>query len=235
MINIMNKINKKICHMREKYMNHFSPNYQYTTHSYSQYGEDLLIAAHFENMNNGFFVDLGAHHPFRFSNTNIFYDKGWRGINVEPNPDAISLFDKYRDKDINLQCGIGLCDASMIYYMYKEPAFNTFSKKYSEESPSPLVKKLTIPIRKLSDILDQNLPSHISKIDLLNIDIEGFELEALKSNNWNKYIPQYILLENGYSKTIQTDLQDECTLFLKEKKYSIVSKHYNTLLFQYKE
>ena len=46
----------------------------------------------FEECKSGFYVDIGAHHPKRFSNTYFFYKRGWSGITVEPNSDAIKLF-----------------------------------------------------------------------------------------------------------------------------------------------
>ena len=44
---------------------------------YSQNGEDLILNRLFENKEKGFFIDVGAHHPIRFSNTYLFYKKGW--------------------------------------------------------------------------------------------------------------------------------------------------------------
>jgi len=79
-------------------------------HSYSQDGEDMLLRPLLmESVPDykGFFVDIGAHHPFRFSNTMHFYELGWHGINVEPTPAAIALFNQYRSNDINLNVGIG--------------------------------------------------------------------------------------------------------------------------------
>ena len=55
--------------------------------SYAQEGEDLILYRMiYGKIDKGFYVDVGAHHPKRFSNTYFFYRKGWRGINVEPMP-----------------------------------------------------------------------------------------------------------------------------------------------------
>ena len=61
--------------------------------SYSQEGEDMVLRSFFEGQKNykGFFVDVGAHHPYRFSNTLHFYKKGWRGINIDPQPGMQAL------------------------------------------------------------------------------------------------------------------------------------------------
>lgn len=75
--------------------------------SYSQSGEDRALYRYFERQDNGFYVDVGAHHPFRFSNTCIFYARGWRGINIDAMPQSMALFRKYRKNDINLEVAIG--------------------------------------------------------------------------------------------------------------------------------
>src|SRR3989344_293995 len=69
--------------------------------SYSQQGEDLIIDKLLVGKKKGFYVDVGAHDPVRFSNTKRFYDKGWSGINIDPNPWLIKKFQKQRDRDIN--------------------------------------------------------------------------------------------------------------------------------------
>lgn len=74
----------------------------YAKKSYSQEGEDMVLQRIFDGKTNGFYVDVGAHHPFRFSNTYFFYRLGWSGINIEPNPEASDLFQSARRKDINL-------------------------------------------------------------------------------------------------------------------------------------
>ncbi len=71
--------------------------------SYSQEGEDLILQRFFETKENGFYIDVGAHNPTRFSNTFIFYLKGWRGINIEPTPGSKTAFDSVRPKDLNIE------------------------------------------------------------------------------------------------------------------------------------
>jgi hypothetical protein len=81
------------------------PQHLHKNGSYSQDGEDMVLKVFFyENKRKyeGFYIDVGAHHPFRFSNTAFFYQKGWRGINIEPTPDLIKKFKRYRKRDINL-------------------------------------------------------------------------------------------------------------------------------------
>jgi hypothetical protein len=74
----------------------------------------------------GFYIDVGAHHPFRFSNTALFYKKGWQGINIEPDPSLIKNFNKYRTRDINLNFGVANEEKDLNFFIFNEPAFNTF-------------------------------------------------------------------------------------------------------------
>ena len=64
----------------------------------------------FENRKHykGFYIDVGIHHPYRFSNTVNFYQNGWRGINIQPTPGVIRLFNIFRRCDININIGIDI-------------------------------------------------------------------------------------------------------------------------------
>ena len=105
----------------------------YARKSYSQEGEDMILRRLFEKQKTGFYVDVGAHHPKRFSNTLFFYKKGWHGINIDAMPNSMSLFDKIRPRDINLEVPISEKKQKLKYYMFNEPALNGFSKELAEK------------------------------------------------------------------------------------------------------
>ena len=129
--------------------------------SYSQEGEDMVLASYFENRKGykGFYVDIGAHHPYRYSNTLHFYKKGWQGINIEPTPGAIKLFKTFRSRDINLNIGISKVKDALTFYCFNEPALNGFSKKLSEERNNSskkykIVKEVEVQTLPLAEVLD---------------------------------------------------------------------------------
>ena len=97
--------------------------------SFSQSGEDLLIKFIFDSLGikNPSYLDIGAHHPFKLSNTALFYMNGSRGINIEPDPDLFAEFIKFRRKDINLNVGITEHEGHMDFYIISVPTLNTFS------------------------------------------------------------------------------------------------------------
>ena len=206
--------------------------------SFSHEGEDRLVMRLLENKKNGFYVDIGAHHPFKYSNTAIFYDQGWRGINIDPNPNTLTLFNAYRKSDINVQCGVGT-EGYLTYYVYKNGAINTFDdnlvKYWRDQQSIHPINSIQVKIRGLASILDQYLNDHT--IDFMNIDTEGFEMQVIESNDWSRFRPRLILLESLSSAgSIQEALDTKEIQFLITKGYSVISKCLNTIiLFENKE
>jgi FkbM family methyltransferase len=202
--------------------------------SFSQEGEDLVLQRLFHAKFDGFYVDIGAHHPFRYSNTYKFYLKGWSGINIDPLPGSMEKFKKSRIRDINLEIPIlNNPEKEMIYYMFNEPAFNTFNEKNAlaveKDKRAIIINKLNIKPYRLEEILEKYLPPNVI-IDFLSVDVEGMDLEVLKSNNWEKFRPQYIVAES-FNTNLNDDFDSELSVFLKENGYMIVSKTVNSLIF----
>jgi len=170
-------------------------------HSYAQSNEDLVLKRYFNRKiwakQTGFFVDIGAYHPVKYSNTYLFYQYGWRGINIDANPGNMDLFREIRPNDINLECAISSTGMKLDYYMAENyENLNTFSKEFLERNShyTKITKTIKLQTVTLSSVLDQHLPSSQS-IDFLSIDVEGFEIEVLKSNKWDKYRPSVVLIE----------------------------------------
>jgi FkbM family methyltransferase len=202
--------------------------------SYSQEGEDMVLRRIFESVSTGFFVDVGAHHPEKFSNTNYFYKLGWRGINIEPNPDAIRLFMKSRTRDINLQCGVSDQPGSLKYYLFDEPALNSFDaalvRQRQDGTPFRLIGEMDIEVRRLDSVLEQSLPDGVS-IDFLSIDVEGLDFQVLKSNDWSRFRPRCVLVEL-LNSTLEDMVGNETCQFMQAKGYSAFGKTYNTWIFK---
>ena len=205
-------------------------------HSYSQEGEDMILQSFYQNQKNykGFFVDVGAHHPYRFSNTLYFYKKGWKGINIEPTPGAIKSFNFFRRRDINLNIGISGKKDKLIFYCFNEPALNGFSKELSEERNSTskiyrIEKEILVETYPLADVLDKYLPAG-QKIDFFTIDVEGLDLEVLKSNNWDKYKPTFVLVEDSVDFANITS--SETYIYLDQMGYELVTKTLRTSFFK---
>ena len=202
--------------------------------SWSQEGEDMVLRRAFEKKKTGFYVDVGAHHPMRFSNTNFFYRRGWSGINIDAMPGSMKKFEKYRRRDINLELGVAQEEGILDYYVFNEPALNTFSVKLVEklklQKNNYYVKKIIkIKVKPLRNILAYHLKGQ--KIDFLNVDVEGFDLSVLQSNDWSKYRPRFVLVELQ-KRSLHNISKDKVVQFMRKHGYDVYAKQVNTVFFE---
>ncbi|QRR03402.1 FkbM family methyltransferase [Dyadobacter sandarakinus] len=202
--------------------------------SYAQHGEDMLLVSFFNYKRGGFYIDVGAHHPFRFSNTYLFYKMGWSGINIDAKPGTKELFDFFRPRDINLETGIAQQNGSMTYYMFDEPALNGFSKELSFGRDKQTSYKITgstdIPVQRLDGILETHLRAE-TPIDFLTVDVEGLDLEVLSSNNWLKFRPKMVVAED-VNLDVEKLSDSGIYNFLRSKDYVMVGKTLTSLIFK---
>jgi FkbM family methyltransferase len=201
--------------------------------SWSQEGEDMVLRRVFEKK-TGFYVDVGAHHPKRFSNTYFFYRMGWSGINIDAMPGSMKEFDKYRRRDINLELGVAKQEGILNYYAFNEPALNTFSvslaeRRKSSENNYYIKKIIKIKVKPLHEIFACHLNG--KKIDLLNVDVEGFDLNVLESNDWSKYRPRFVLAEI-LEDSLHNIQQDKVVQFMREQDYEVYAKLMNMVFFK---
>lgn len=204
----------------------------YRQTSYSQEGEDRVLLRYFGTRANGFYIDIGAHHPFRFSNTALFHRRGWRGINVDAWPGSMVPFRRARPGDTNLEIGVAEKAAAAPFFIFNDAAMNTFDGELAERhnrAPWFIERTVQVPLRPLVDILDEHLPAG-QLIDFASIDVEGKDLEVLESNDWNRYRPEMLLVESiGGSLAELSD--DPIAKFLMSQGYAPYAKTVNTLFF----
>lgn len=168
--------------------------------SYAQDGEDVVLLSLLEGRKYPrFYVDVGAHHPVRFSNTYALYRHGWSGINIDATPGSMARFNLLRPGDTNLEIGIGAAEGQAQFYIFNEPALNTFRKDIAEAEEAKqgrykITNIKTVPIKPLRNILQQYAPG--KEIGLLTIDVEGLDLDVLKSNDWEKWRPKFLMVED---------------------------------------
>jgi hypothetical protein len=200
---------------------------------YSQEGEDIFLERFFLNKDNGFFVDVGAHHPTRFSNTFALYKKGWRGLNIDGAPGSMDIFNKIRPEDINVERIVSAKKHPLVFSIFEEPALNTCDKELAQEYErlgNVKIKEIIETPSLLSDLLDQYVPEG-KKIDLLSIDVEGEDFSVLQSNDWVKYCPEVIIIEKLNSSLSCLYNQPEVLLLL-SKGFEPISVLYNSVIFK---
>lgn len=158
--------------------------------SYSQSGEDLIIRS-FLSKKPGVYVDIGCYHPMLYSNTYRLYREGWQGIVIDPNPALRRLFRLFRPRDTFIHAGIGAQHEERTYFRFKDGAYNTFdpesAKRY--EARTKLLGSHPVTVRPLREVL-----AGVDRIDLMNVDTEGLDLEVLESYDWH-VMPRIIIVE----------------------------------------
>lgn len=175
------------------------------TISYAQNREDVIIDAFFPDVKNGTYIDVGANHPLYHSVTKLFYDKGWRGINFEPNPMLFKQIEQHRAGDKNLMLGLGDKEGSFDLRVYHSrdglEGISTLSKDMQDdykEHVSEDTKDFTdinIKVKTLADVLAS---SGLEHIHFMKVDVEGFEYEVLKGNDWKRFRPELICIESNH-------------------------------------
>ncbi len=206
--------------------------------SYSQFGEDVMLRGFLGEKWNwnykGFWVDIGAHHPVKLSNTKIFSDVGWRGINVDASADAIKSFSRCRKRDINVNVGIGNCPGLLDYYRMSSSPMNTFSPEFAkraEEEGAKIVEVVKVPVITLRELLDKYLLNG-QHIDFMSIDCEGLDLSILQSNDWARYRPDYILIEIHTGGKNWEIPNCPVSIYLKKQGYEFVGQGNVTTIYR---
>ena len=158
-------------------------------------GEDKIIVDYFKNIKNGFYVDAGCYHPTHLSNTHILFTKNWSGINVDLSEFSISLFNHVRPNDVNVNAAVSNTENEITFYYQKDLSqLTTTVKAISRERMQGNIKEKKIMALSLNSIINNSRFKN-RVIDFLNIDLEGAELSALNSLDFNVYRPKLICIE----------------------------------------
>ncbi len=207
---------------------------QHGVSSYSQQGEDMVLRCLLQSRRYGFFVDVGAHHPQRYSNTYHFYRAGWRGINIDATPGSMRLFTRLRPRDTNLEMAIGDAATPLTYYLFNEPALNGFSKELPESLATSgrfrVVSELTLIPHTLAEVLSKHVPKG-QPIDFLTVDAEAFDVEVLKSNDWSVFRPSLVVAEDNAVLHVGQLEASKLFAFMTKQGYRLCAKTMHSLVF----
>ncbi|MDZ4168039.1 MAG: FkbM family methyltransferase [Coriobacteriia bacterium] len=169
--------------------------------SFSQFGEDLVIDAILGSPRDGVYVDVGANDPSELSNTQRFYRRGWRGVNIEPNTALCDELKRQRPEDVNLNIGIASKVGTLTFYLMEPATLSTFDpgavKDNLAHPGARLAEEVSVAVEPLSDVLDEHVGERA--IDFLSVDTEGLDLAVLKSNDWVRHRPRLVLVEVAWS------------------------------------
>ena len=208
--------------------------------SWAQCGEDLIMsfALSQAGIQKPFYLDLGAHHPVRLSNTHLFYRRGGCGINVEANPKLARYLSLRRPRDITLNAGVGPSDGSLQgllpFYVMAVPTLSTFSKNEAErierETKIKCLRVENVPVMSVEKIVDAH--SGGRGIDLLTIDIEGWDERILMSLDYSRFRPLLICAETiDYHEDKTIEKNNALIGFLCGKGYFVYADTYVNTIF----
>lgn len=176
-----------------------SPAIKFPLPSYT-HGEDVVLAWLLGFKRGGIYVDVGCYHPIDFSNTYLLSKElGWLGICIDADDTYLPYYQQVRPRDAVVNCGIGQTEGQLDFYEFPhDRSVNTFdlnvANHYRAQGHEPTIRQ--VPVRKLSTILaEANLPA----VHFLNIDVEGNDLDVLKSNDWSRWRPSIIAIEDWHA------------------------------------
>lgn len=198
----------------------------------------MLVRSILMDKQPGFYVDVGAHLPDRYSNTAWFYRHGWSGINVEANPDLAAKLRRARRRDVTVNCGVGEGEGEMLFFRFNEPAVSTFSPELAAEYEArandwKVIDRIPVSVRSLGGILEEFVPDGTS-IDFLSVDVEGMDLEVLRSNDWERFSPTIVLVE-CHGTTCAEVSGDPTGHFMERAGYVAVAKTFSTVVFMQRD
>ena len=168
--------------------------------SYSANREDVILNRVFGNRDSGFYIDVGAAHPLYENDTKALYDRGWRGVNIEPSPEFFPELAAQRPLDRNMNVAASDVPGSITFYQVVGTGLSTCDADEAEKAAAKGFEVVphVIEAMTLRGILET---TPTTTIDLLKVDVEGLELQVLSSNDWTRFRPKVILAEATFPET----------------------------------
>jgi FkbM family methyltransferase len=165
--------------------------------SYAQNHEDVVLARALRPDDRpGVYVDVGAGHPIIDSVTCAFAERGWSGVNIEPLTREHEMLCVARPRDVNLNVALGSVPG--VGKLYEAPAENrgssTMVPEYADRyaAAGDEFVPVEVRVRTLAQVTDE----HVSgPVDLLKIDVEGYEREVLLGGDWEWSRPRIVVVE----------------------------------------
>ena len=181
-------------------------------------GEDIQILNYFKNRNNGFYVDVGCYHPIHRNNTFLLYKKNWKGINIDISKFSIDLFNFLRPDDLNYNYAVSNKNKKIkVFYQKELSQLSTIEIEQAKKVFQGYIKEKEIDAFTLDEILLNDKYKN-SKIDFLNIDVEGADYKVLEGLSFEKFKPELICIEI-HDKEIK---KSKIFKFLENENYKLI-------------
>lgn len=164
--------------------------------SYAQNFEDVMLWRALKHVSQGFYIDVGANSPDDDSVTRAFYEHGWRGINIEPNPEFTRQLQQRRPYDRNVQVAVGDREDVLVLNVLGNSGLSTLDDSIAEKHVQAgwSVERQEVPVTTLAMIWKRYVPVG-QDVHFLKVDVEGFEEAVLRGNDWSMYRPWVVVVE----------------------------------------
>lgn len=206
--------------------------------SHAFHGEDVLALAILRRAgvapDRGFYVDVGAYHPLLGSNTALLSQLGWHGVLIEPNPAMAERARLARPRDTVLGLAAGTPARRARLLMFDEWASSntldqSFGQRIANDLDVSVAAEIDVEVRELGEILAQHVGDERT-IDLLSVDVEGLDLEVLRSNDWARFRPTLVAVED-LSLDLTHPERSEIFQYLSSHDYTLVGHALLTSLY----
>lgn len=187
--------------------------------SYAQNFEDVMLWRALAHVETGFYIDVGALSPDHDTVTKAFYERGWHGINIEPNRQYLEILKDRRPKDINLGVAISDTPGTIKLHVLENPGLSTTDEE---------VAKAHVDSGMTSEVFDveattihevwKRYVKPDQQVHFLKIDVEGHEREVLRGGDWNVCRPWVLVVEATYPNTREV-MHDEWEKILLDTDY----------------
>jgi len=197
---------------------------------FSQYGEDVILHKLFgSKFSDGFYIDVGAHHPFRQSNTAYLWLMGWKGVNVDASKKAIAIFNSVRPRDINLWSAVvddetSARQSEIVLYSNLDRDLDLGATCNSELAKDrQATRSEVVPCTSLTEIINRYASINNNRIDFLNIDIEGFDQTAIAGIEKWVTKPRVICIEI-FGENLRSVVSSPACLLLENNGYALIER-----------
>ena len=209
--------------------------------SHSSYGEDALLNGVMKRLSwimqknlfeKNTYIDIGAYHPIKESNTYFLYKHGWFGTLVEPNSYMNVLTHELRPNDILLNYAVDIEEGEKTFYMFGNvDSSNTLSKEFADRKQKSQATDVSwtaqVPTKTINQIITHHISYFGSAPFFMNIDIEGLDFEVIKTYSHDVRIP-FIMIEDD---SIDPFNSSPIRKFMEEKKYAPIATTFLTTIY----
>jgi FkbM family methyltransferase len=143
---------------------------------------------------DGFYIDIGAGDPDRDTVTRAFYERGWQGINIDPDPTCFAALAQRRERDINLPIALADTPGQRRFHAVSVPGLSTLDSAvaYRYRARGWDVRRTKVEATTLAEICRRHAPA---QIHFLKIDVEGAEGAVLRGADFSSFRPWIVLAE----------------------------------------